>query len=178
MTRAALAIALACACSIALSTPVHATDAQVSVTGWGVLVLPVPSGWQQSQKPGKVPTLVLAPANGKGFLVQVSPLRSADGYMPDASATSLRGIVSQEADSAKSQAVEKELPIREIHSGSVHGSYFTATDRAPKPDEFKYMTQGAIGVQGLPVVFTILYNGDPRVSAEPALRMLGAAHKK
>jgi len=41
------------------------------------------------------------------------------------------------AQSALSQAVEKSLPVQELRGGNAQGSYFSATDRAPKPGEFK-----------------------------------------
>jgi hypothetical protein len=87
-------------------------------------------------------------------------------------------MVSSGADSAKSQAVEASLAIQELKSETVQGSYFSATDRAPKAGEFKYMTQGAISVQGLPVTFTILSNGNPKATVEPALRMLRTARRE
>jgi hypothetical protein len=82
------------------------------------------------------------------------------------------------ANAAKSQAVEQSLPIQSVGTAEVQGHYFSATDRAPKPGEFKYMTQGAMSVSGLPVAFTILSNGNPKAAVEPALRMLAAARKE
>jgi hypothetical protein len=98
--------------------------------------------------------------------------------MASASRESLRRLVESEASSARAQSVEKSLPIQELGPGEVQGSYFSATDRAPKAGEFKNMTQGAMSVGGLPVTFTILSNGDPKVAVEPALRMLRAAHRE
>jgi len=178
MRRSTAPMAFACLCALATAFSAYAGEARLPVPGWGALVLSVPDGWKQSMKPGAVPVLELAPATGKGFAIHVSPLRAADGFMPDASPKSLRGIITVEAQTMQAQAVEKELPIRDLHAGAIYGSYFTATDRNAKPGEFKRMTQGAIGVQGLPVVFTILYNGDPKLSEAPALRMMGTARKQ
>jgi hypothetical protein len=87
-------------------------------------------------------------------------------------------LVERGADGARSQAVEKDLPVREFRSSSVFGNYFSATDRAPKPGEYKYLTQGAATVQGLAFTFTILSNDDSRVAVESALRMIEAARRE
>ena len=160
-----------------IAATAQAGDASIAVKGWGDLVLPLPAGWHAAARTGGG-TLTLTAATGKAFRIEVSPLRAADGFMPDASKASLRSIVSLEAQTTLPHAVEKALPVRELPPGRVYGSYFSATDRAPAPGEFKYMTQGVIAVQGLPVVFTILSDGDRRTSDEPALRMLQGAHKR
>jgi hypothetical protein len=82
------------------------------------------------------------------------------------------------ANAAKSQAVEQSLPVQSFGTAEAQGHYFSVTDRAPKPGEFKYMTQGAVSVGGLPVAFTILSNGNPKAAVEPTLRMLAAARKE
>ena len=82
------------------------------------------------------------------------------------------------ANEAKAHSVEKSLPIHSFGSGSVQGNYFSATDRAPKPGEFKYLTQGSMSVSGLPVGFTILSNGNAHAAVGPALRMLAAARRQ
>jgi len=110
--------------------------------------------------------------------VLVSPLVATDGRLVPATRESLRSLVETGATQAKSQSVEKSLLVQSFGSGEVQGNYFSATDRAPKAGEFKYLTQGAMSVSGLPVAFTILSNGNPQAAVEPALRMLGAARKE
>ena len=161
-----------------LAGHVWAEEVRVSVPGGGALVLPAPEGWRNGRQPGPVPTVSLTPASGNSFQVMVSPLVAPDGGVAPASRESLRRLVEAGANEAKSQAVEKSLPIQSFGSGEVQGNYFSATDRAPKPGEFKYMTQGAMSVSGLPVAFTILSNGNPQAAVEPALRMLAAARKE
>jgi len=166
------------ACLALLSTAARATDASVTVQGWGELVLPLPSGWRATRKPGTPPTLLVAPATGHTFEMHLSPIRAADGYMPGTSRDALRRLVSVEASTVKSQSVEKDIAIREFRSGDVHGNWFAATDRAPRPGEFKYLASGMVAVKDLPVQFTIFYDGNATTSLEPALRMLGGARKK
>jgi len=171
--RFALALAL---CAAAL--PGIAADARVPLPGGGSLVLPVPAGWKQSRQSSEIPTIALTPEAGNAFVVLVTPLVRPDGVMAPADAESLRSLVSSSAQHAASQAAEKSLPVQDLRGGNAQGHYFSATDRAPKPGEFKYLTQGAVAIQGLPVSFTILSNGDPQQATDPAFRMLKAARRE
>jgi hypothetical protein len=161
----------------AAATQARAEDVRLAVPGGGALVLPVPDGWATIKRPGRNPTVSLTSATGDSFQVLVSPL-VADGRLVEASPDMLRRSVESAADQAKSQSTEKSLPIHSFGSGKVQGNYFSATDRAPKPGEYKYMTQGSMSVSGMPVGFTILSNGDAQAVVEPALRMLAAARRE
>jgi hypothetical protein len=153
-----------------------AADVRVALPGGGgALVLPVPTGWKQARPSGPVPTISLTPESGNSFQVLVSPLVRPDGVRAPSDPDSLKRVVSGAAQDALSQAVEKTLPVQELQGGNARGSYFSATDRAPKPGEFKYMTQGAASIQGLPVTFTVLSNGDTKAAIEATLQMLKAA---
>jgi hypothetical protein len=172
LSRIVLA-AVCAACSL-----VHAEDARIPISGGGALVLPLPDGWRTTKEAGAVPTLSLTPASGPSFQVLVSPLVSSGGRLAPSSIEDLRSLVESAASNAKSQAVEKSLPLQELRSADVQGSYFSATDRAPKPGEFKYLTQGAVSVRGLPVTFTILSNDNSRAAKDLALGMLRAARRE
>ena len=162
----------------AVATHAWAEEVRLPVPGGGALVLPVPDGWASTKRNGRVPTVSLTSSSGGSFQVLVSPLLAADGRLAEASPDMLRRSVEGAADQAKSQSVEKSLPIQSFGSGKVQGNYFSATDRAPKPGEYKYLTQGSMSVSGMPVGFTILSNGDPQAVAVPALRMLAAARRE
>lgn len=155
-----------------------AAEERLALPGGGALVLPVPYGWKQERQSGPVLTLSLTPDAGNSFQVLVSPLVRPNGATVPADPESLRRLVSSGAQHALSQAVEKTLPVQDFRGGNAQGSYFSATDRAPKPGEFKYMTQGAASIQGLPVTFTILSNSDGNAATESAFRMLKAARRE
>jgi hypothetical protein len=60
-----------------------------------------------------------------------------------------------------------------------HTRYFSATDRAPKPGEYKFMTQGMLQVGELSVTFTILTNEGQELVIKQALDALkGAAQRE
>ena len=75
----------------------------------------------------------------------------------------------------KSQAVEETLKIVELKGSSGRGYYFSATDKAPKPGEYKFMTQGILLVGELTVTFTILTNDNQKDTVNDALTMLRTA---
>jgi hypothetical protein len=60
--------------------------------------------------------------------------------------------------SMQKTAVEKELLVQEIKGEKTFGYYFSCTDKAPKPGESKYATQGVIKAGEVSLVFTLLYN--------------------
>jgi hypothetical protein len=125
----------------------------------GVLKLQVPKAWKDrvSQPPGSpAPTIELTSGGQEAFAVMLSPIWRTWPAATQAAAADLKRQVEQSADQIKPQAVEKELTIQEIKGASGAGYYFSATDAAPKPDEFKYMLQGMIRVGEFQVVFTVL----------------------
>jgi hypothetical protein len=161
-----------------VALPALAADVRISLPGGGALVLPAPAGWKHATQPGPIPTVSLTPEVGRAFQVLVSPLVRPDGSAAPADVDALRKLVNSGAQGALSQAVEKSLPLHVLRGANIQGSYFSATDRAPEPGGFKYLTQGAISIQGLPVTFTILSNGAPQAAVEPALQMLQSARRE
>jgi len=139
--------------------------------------LAVPAGWDETvdRPAGGLPTILLRPHEGAAFEVQVIP------EWPDAPAESgadpeaLREMVRSAAERIREQATEETIEIRRLQGADGVGFYFLATDRAPQPDGFKYMHQGALQVGDLTVTFTILTNDGQQAVVEEALAMLKAA---
>ena len=108
------------------------------------------------------------------FVIQVPPdwkeeLRQPPNRLPPAITF---------AQGAKAQAVERDLPIIEFQGRSGPGFYFSATDRAPKPGEFKSLTQGIVRVGELAVTFTILTNeGQDPIVKQAIDALKGAVHE-
>ena len=171
-------LVIAAATLVFALSPVFAGDVRVQLPGGGAIVFPVPDGWKQERQPDRLPTLSLKPESGDKLQVLVSVLIRSDGAIAPADPESLRRLVGSGAQNALSQAVEKSLPLQEFRDVHVQGLYFSATDRAPKPGEFKYMTQGAAAIQGMPVTFTILSNSRPQAAVDSAVRMLKTARRE
>jgi hypothetical protein len=144
------------------------------------LELRIPAGWTDELKtnPGAGPaTMVLAPREGAPFQVVVTPVaRQRPGTSVD-TAIKMRQSVQQAADKVKPGAVEPYLPVEELAGAPGPGYFFSATDRDPKPGEYKYLTQGMLLVGDVIVSFSVLTNDGQEKVRDEALAMLkGASH--
>jgi hypothetical protein len=84
----------------------------------------------------------------------------------------LRAIVTSAARNALAKSVEMTIPVHDLTGPSVHGFHFFATDRAPAPGEWKYLTQGMANIDGAPFAFTILTNDGQEAVAKTALELI------
>jgi len=144
----------------------------------GAIEFRIPTEWKDhvNQPPRRLPpTIVLEAKGGAPFQVLITPIWPARKDAPPSSAASLREIVQGSIERAKSQAVEKEITIRELDHAPGPGFYFSATDRAPNPGEYSQLTQGMLRLEDLSIAFTILTNsGQERIVAD-ALKILRSA---
>lgn len=134
------------------------------------LQLGVPKSWQEEVRrpaPELPPTITFREKEGAAFRVMLTPMWSAREDRPLPGPEQIRQSVQRSADGARAQAVEETIPVEEIKGPSCHGYKFSATDRAPEPGGFKYMTQGMLRVGELLVTFTILTNdGQEKIAAD------------
>ena len=168
-------IALIVVCSV------YAADSETrrfALPGHGELELAVPTVWKVEVKspPGELPpTLHFTVIDGRPFEFIVTPLWTIQGHVPPSDPQTVRAEVQQTAQQALSQAVESRIEVKELNGTSAKGYYFAATDRAPKPGEYKYMTQGILPVGELVVTFTVLTNDGQMSVIEAALEALRRA---
>lgn len=142
------------------------------------LELVLPAGWQDESDlpPGGVPlTIRLFPAEGAPFEVFVTPESPEPTAAGVRDSAALREAVRDAAERMRPQAVEEQIEIRRLQGGSGIGFYFSATDRAQQPEEFRYMNQGALQAGELTLWFTILTNDGQEAIVADALTMLQAA---
>jgi hypothetical protein len=104
-----------------------------------------------------------------------SAIWSATQDRPPPSREQIRDVVERGAQDASAQAVEKELPVVEFQGRSGPSFHFSATDRTPKPGEYKRLTQGVLRVGELSVTFTILTNDGREPVVKQALDALKGA---
>ncbi|MEX0898026.1 MAG: hypothetical protein WDZ66_08215 [Steroidobacteraceae bacterium] len=146
------------------------------------LELRLPAGWADHvDQPagGGPPTIELGPAEGAPFQVFVTP-EWADPTTAEIRETpALRDAVRDAAERMKSQVVESFLEVRQLNGANGIGYYFAATDRAPRADGFKYMSQGALEVGDLTLWFMILTNdGQDTVAVEALAILQTAVHRR
>ncbi len=146
--------------------------------GHGALTLVIPGGWVSemnhtgSQSP---PTITMAPRSGAKFVITISvrwPMASAPNVLDY---NRIHSEVAGAAKSAESQSVEGVLPLQEIKGSDGRGFYFAATDRAPRPGEARYLTQGIMRVGEISLEFTVLTNDGQEAVVRSALDMLRTA---
>lgn len=170
---------LVLAISLAAS-PAGADERSYPLADRGRFQLDVPAAWKdevQRPRPDLPPTLRFTPRQGAAFEVLVTPIWRMRADAPPVTKETLRQSVEQSIGPVRSSAVEKTIPVLELNGASGPGYYFKVTDRASKPDEYKYMSQGMLKVAELTVTFTILTNDGQEAVAKEALAMLaGARH--
>jgi hypothetical protein len=152
-------------------------ERRFSLPDHGQIALPAPATWKDSlqQPPNRLPpTITFSPASGNPFQVMVTPLWAPQGQTP-MTPPQLRALTEKAAADAKAQAAEPELRILDLQGKSGPGYYFSATDKAPKPNEYKHLSQGILRVGELAVTFTILTNDGQEEVVKQALQMLRGA---
>ena len=150
-----------------------------NLPGHGQLRLQLPRDWNDEVRrhPGDFPpTLFISGFEGSPFVVFITPRwpdpRDASDF---GTPKSIHDIVAKAAAAAAPESVEGKLSIVTMGGGQGPGYYFDATDRAPKPGEFKYMTQGAVAVGNLVCTFTILTNDKESAVKNKTLTMVSRA---
>jgi hypothetical protein len=144
----------------------------------GELLISVPDTWNArwaSPKPGMPPGVWLSQQSGASFNVLITPISasSTSGVIPDDAR--IRAIVSSAAQHAESQSVEQSLVLETFVGQHGRGYYFFATDRAPAPGEWKYLTEGMMRIGPIVLTFTILTNDGQEPIVKAALEMLRQA---
>jgi hypothetical protein len=177
-TSLLLAVWLAAAPAWADESPVR----RYELPNHDTLELVIPRGWTDhfdQPQGGGTPTIEIAVADGGPRQVFVRP-EWADPTAKDVrELPQLRDAVRDLAERIQPEAVENYLEVRHIAGTHGVGFYFTATDRNPRPEEFKFMNQGALQAGGLTLWFTILTNAGQDTVAVEALAMLqGAVHRR
>ena len=121
------------------------------------------------------PTIIFKPASGGDFQVLVTVLWSKTEEQDFNSPTKIRALVEQHGQKILPKAVETKLVVQQMRDVNNIGYFFSLTNKAPNPGEFRYMTRGAIGVGDLLVSTTILHPIKESGSVKDALSMLREA---
>lgn len=149
-----------------------------SIERHGTLELVVPAAWKDSLKKGPrflPPKILFSPASGGEFLVQITPGGPQLSGLTRTNQGEIRKRVEQTGQKLLSRAIEADLALQELAGEGVLGFYFSLTDKAPKPGEYRHLTQGIALVGDLPLAFTILYNDQGAAAHRAAIEMLSKA---
>ena len=157
----------------------HSARARIPIAGHGAIEFPLPEGWTYGiRQPGAMPpTIQFEPEKGRKFKTLVSVLWSPKGDPSFNSLDNILAAIESARARAAMSAVEDEIPIQVIKGEHIVGRYFVATDRAPKPGEYRYMTHGIAALDDLMLTFTILSNDRKGGISSAGLRMLEGTTK-
>jgi hypothetical protein len=144
----------------------------------GILELNVLPSWKDNiHKPQKdlFPTIIFTPAKGNDFQVLITVIWSKTGEQDFNSPVKIRTLVEQDGQNILTKAVETKLVVQQMRGVNNIGYFFSLTDKAPNPGEFRYMTRGGIAVGNLLLSVTILYRAEDSEYVKDALSMLREA---
>jgi hypothetical protein len=140
----------------------------------GAVQMSIRGSWEFENDPKHPKTTIFSPKSGPRFKILLTPLLPKDDAAPPDTVL-LKEMVQDKLNALKPQAVERDPQILEMKGSQGRGYYFSVTDRAPKPDEFKFVTQGMIRGGDLTLYFTILTNEGQENVIEDALTMFKGA---
>ena len=144
----------------------------------GTLELNVPAPWKgEIHKPREnmPPTIMFNPAQGNDFQVMIIVLWGKTGDQDFNNQEKVRTFVEKDGQKLLPNISETKIVLTEIKGVSYSGYYFSVTDKAPNPGEYRYMTRGAIGVGNLFLNFTILHRVRDSQAVRDALSILREA---
>jgi hypothetical protein len=144
----------------------------------GQLQVKVPALWSEDvrQPPNRLPpTITFTPRSGEQFQMLITPIWPSRKEQPGPTTEAIKRQVNDAAAHARLQALEKIILLKELNGVSGKGYYFSATDRAPGPGEYKYLTQGALPVGDLLITFTILTNNGQQSAINSGIELLKSA---
>ncbi len=165
---------------IAASWPlsVWAAATHVALPGGGELWLDIPAAWDEkfdSPQKGMPAGVWLTPRQGASFNVLITPVSGTPKGDAVADDVKMHAVVTSAARDALPHAVETTIPVQTLSGPHAHGCYLFATDRAPAPGEWKYLTQGMVNIDGSAFAFTILTNDGQEAVAKAALELIRTA---
>ena len=146
----------------------------------GTLELNVLTSWRGDiHKPQEnlPPTIIFGPTKGNDFQVLITVLWDNVGEPDFNSPEKVRALVEIDGKNILPKAVETKIVLREIRGPNNTGYFFSLTDKAHKPGEFRYMTRGGMTVGNLFLNVTILHRVKESESVKEALFMLREARQ-
>ena len=143
----------------------------------GILELNVPTSWKGNYKSQKdtPTTIIFVPAKGNDFKILITVLGTKTGEQDFNNPAKIQALVKQDGQRILPKAVETKLIVQQMRGVHNIGYFFSLTDKAPNPGEFRYLTRGRMGVGNLLLNVTLLYRVKDSESIKEALSMLREA---
>jgi hypothetical protein len=164
--RRAFATALAVAGTCTAAGAKHVQEFPMGARG--SIYIEVDDTWvDSSSRGGPIPTLRFETKTPGRMKAMITPVPTVDGRPP--ASNEVRAFVESAAEERRAEAVEKSLPLTAMRGAETKGFRFRATDRSPKPGEYRFLYQGAVAAGAFFVTFTVLFNEAGEEDARKAL---------
>jgi hypothetical protein len=139
----------------------------------GKFQLPWSGNWSEVTGADVPPIAVAFETKGDPLAMRVSLVAVPTQNDPRAvSEEGLRYFIGKAIEDLQPQAVEHKLEAQPL-AGPRKGFFVRATDKAPKPGEYKYVESVIVAVGEVPVFATILFNDAGAADATKARESLG-----
>jgi hypothetical protein len=151
------------------------------VPGHGILHLDVPKSWKdQVQEPedNRPLTISFRPGVGNEFVMMITPLWNSDEENLFGTEEKIRALVEDDWKAFSKKAKESKPKLHQLSGTGSDGFYYTATDRAPKKGEYKYLLRAGIGVGDLLLSVTLLSHKKDSPAIKDGLHILKEARQK
>ena len=150
----------------------------------GELRLDVPAEWEVtyfSPSETKPPVITFYTKDDKRnevFQLNLSPLWD-DGFKRNITAPEqIRKLVTEVGQTVIKMSDETELILHSLEGKDGEGYFFNLTDSSAGPGEYSYLTQGALSVGKILVVFSLFTHEPDTVIHKKALKMIQTAVHK
>lgn len=178
IVKVCIGTALVVASTVAAGAAQQPEMRSYTVADEGLLTLYVPKHWNDSKSQlsiGLPRTIRFSSGEGERFEVLFSARWSGRADPSVVEPNFLLSVTTYGAKIAAPQALEPELQVHSLPTHTGEAYVFSATDKDPKPGEYRYMVQGAVNVQGLVCTFTILTDGQNSAALADAIEMIRTA---
>ena len=152
-------------------------EAGTRISAWGTLTFPLPDGWTVLAVSESPPSLTLGPSSGRAFELRILPFTSPQAGVPPNTPESLRAMADVNAKFRARDAAEPVVSVRQSRSGDAFVYYYSFTDKAPKPSDLPYYTEGLARAGGYPVTFVVRSAKPSPELLEQVLSVVQKAHR-
>jgi len=175
---------LFCINSQALTGGTGTENRAYPVPGHGELMLDVPGHWEVTyvsmgnNKPPLITFFNKDETDREIFQLNISILWD-DGFKRDITSPDLiHGMVEESGRELLQQSRENDLDLIPIDGISGTGYYFRLSDAAPRPGEYPYLTQGALSVGNVVIIFSLFTHQQDSPEVQESLEMLRYASQR
>lgn len=159
----------------------HTSREEYDIPEHGRLVMDVPVDWQAEfyqPQDDKFPVISFYPLDGpQVFQLSVSVFWTTSELRDLTAPGNLRRFVENVGKNILPRSDQDELALEEIVGHSGIGYMFELTDSSAGPEEYPYLTQGALGVGNIVVVFSLLTREESDRLKQLTLEMLKDARQ-